>query len=229
MARQAMISDEELLKLLKDYFIEKCDGDPNYLKMSEAAIYIQKHGYPKYNYESLRKNTCAKNYFKQLKDQGLNSSIKTLASYRTLDVEQFIARNNTKAKMIAALTQLDSYYLDVTKTALEFYEENAHLKQSLNDAHRKSKQSQKELENCKEKMSELKQDIRDLKEKLKSAMDYIDNVVYEGFAYTLINERRISVKKPEAIEDIPKENFKKNIIRSDMDIIDFMAQAFEEE
>lgn len=225
-----MISDDALHALLEDYFIEECMGDPSLIKTRAAAAYIQSHGYPKYQYESLRKNPVAKKYFEKVRAEGLDADVQTLASYTTLDVNEFIARNNTVSKMVAALTALDGYYHDVTVTALKFKDKHDKMKDALAYAQSEAEKAKAEAAKYKDALAKVKEELKTTKESLTIANNYIDSVIYDGCARQLLEERGILVQRDEAeaAVDVPKENIRGSIIRSDMDIIEALKSGFEE-
>ena len=229
MAKKPLISDDLLRTLLKNYFVEECMGDPTLIKMRDASVYIQNHGYPKYQYESLRKNPVAKEYFEEMRKEGLNSDIQILASYATMDVEAFIACNNTKPKLIAALTKLDTYHHDVSMTTLKIKDENDKLQTALVSKNAEIKKIKGEVDKQKEKYAKAREELKAVKEALSVANKYIDSVVYDGYARQLLEERNILVQDVEVTSDIPKEKIKDSIIRSDMDIIEVLKAGFEEE
>ena len=229
MARKPIISDDALHALLEDYFLEECMGDPSLIKTREAATYIQSHGYPKYQYESFRKSPIVKEYFEKVRAEGLDVGVQTLASYITLDVNDFIASNNTRPKMVAALTALDRYYHDVTVTALKFKEKHDKMKDALTYAQSEANKAKTEAAKYKNELAKVKTELKTTKAALTIANNYIDSVIYDGCARQLLEERGILVQKDEPTIDVPKDNIRNSIIRSDMDIIEVLKSGFEEE
>lgn len=230
MAKTKLISDDKLRGLLYMYFTEVCASDPKYINLRDASEYVHKHGYPNYSYESLRKSAVAKEYINELKNNSADDDMLVLSTYKTIDAKTFIDKNNTKEKLIAAITELDSYYATIAKSGMRFQE----MYQSVDDQRKTlRKQLEKvndELVSLKEKYKASIENSKELEAENAALRQYIDQTIYEGCAIALLKDRGIKVQNDINIDpSFDSEKIKQTIITSDIDIIESMALKFDED
>lgn len=118
MARNKLITDKELLKLIQKFLEEKCGGNASKLKLPAIAEYVSQTGYPGYRVETLRRNKAARDYIDTLMDTAEGKALVTVVTYKSLDIEAFLTANTTHQSMTRALTQLDTYYKTIADSAV---------------------------------------------------------------------------------------------------------------
>lgn len=201
MARKSLIDDKTLIGLIDIYFTEECHGNVSRLTYAEIGQYIRANGYPEIKNYIISRNTAAREYIDQLKEQN-EISLTTLVSYRTLDVEDFLAKNPGKRKLTVALTSLSGYYKTIAESSVkifkkfrEYEDEISYLKVELD---RKSG----EVEKLKTKNSELKHNNSELRSKNSSLQTALNKYVYPEIANKLLtDEGVISLPSDHIIED----------------------------
>lgn len=217
MARPKQIDDSELLNLIERFYREECRGDVKKLKYEEIAKYIQNNGYPDYKATSLRRDSTAKTYIENFKNQTKKASVTTVSTYKTLDIEEFINNNRTPDRLRRSLTELDAYYKSVADSAARIFNEyNALVKkyEEMKDALEESRIVQKDtVERSKDSHSE----VIALKKEIKVLNSVINTYVYPEIANELLAKERIKMKTTGIID---KEKLDEQIITAETPVND---------
>lgn len=227
MPKRKPIDDDVMLQILKQYYTEACNSNARFINMREASLYINTHGYPEYSYESLRKNHVAQGYFRTITEAKKSEDFMVLATYSTLNVEEFMKENNTEEKMVTALTKLDSYYYKAAKSGIKIYERNRILLNEKASLTKKLNQETSRNKKLSTRIEELKKSNDNLLEENEALKKYLDEVLYDGAAKKILSESHVHIQNNSI--NVESEILDKMIITSDIDIVNKLNLSFEEE
>ena len=213
------IKDEVLLKLLDDFFYKECDGEPKRFKLPAVAKYINELGYD-YSYQALRKNPVAVNYSRSLREEYVDEDKVILSSYKTIDVEEFLRSNNTRSKLINAITSLDMYYEKVASSALKIKDECVLLSKELKSEKNKRNELAQENKDLKDEIKALRASIAAEQETTKVLRNYIDTTINEGCAQRVLKEAGYPID----FDDCEYDGA--NLITADTDIVELLEKGF---
>ena len=185
---------------------EECSNNVTLFKIPRFGDYLRKNGFPSVADTTLRRN----NGFRELlaerkaKYEEEEEEYRTVITYKTIDVDSFMATNRTPNAIRTGLSELNLYYKKVAEAALEFKNENEKL--------------QDENEELKEQIQQLLQ-----KETSRKALEteniklraLIKSSVYPEIANELLKEEGILQSEQQVITD---EFMANNILTADSEI-----------
>ena len=188
------------------YLQEECSNNVTLFKIPRFGDYLRKNGFPSVADTTLRRN----NGFRELlaerkaKYEEEEEEYRTVITYKTIDVDSFMATNRTPNAIRTGLSELNLYYKKVAEAALEFKNENEKL--------------QDENEELKEQIQQLLQ-----KETSRKALEteniklraLIKSSVYPEIANELLKEEGILQSEQQVITD---EFMANNILTADSEI-----------
>lgn len=206
MARRKHIEDVEIIENFEKYLQEECSNNVTLFKIPRFGDYLRKNGFPSVADTTLRRN----NGFRELlaerkaKYEEEEEEYRTVITYKTIDVDSFMATNRTPNAIRTGLSELNLYYKKVAEAALEFKNENEKL--------------QDENEELKEQIQQLIQ-----KETSRKALEteniklraLIKSSVYPEIANELLKEEGILQSEQQVITD---EFMANNILTADSEI-----------
>jgi len=206
MARRKHIEDVEIIEHFEKYLQEECSNNVSLFKIPRFGDYLRKNGFPSVADTTLRRN----NGFRELlaerkaKYEEEEEEYRTVITYKTIDVDSFMATNRTPNAIRTGLSELNLYYKKVAEAALEFKNENEKL--------------QDENEELKEQIQQLLQ-----KETSRKALEteniklraLIKSSVYPEIANELLKEEGILQSEQQVITD---EFMANNILTADSEI-----------
>lgn len=206
MARRKHIEDVEIIEHFEKYLQEECSNNVTLFKIPRFGDYLRKNGFPSVADTTLRRN----NDFRELlaerkaKYEEEEEEYRTVITYKTIDVDSFMATNRTPNAIRTGLSELNLYYKKVAEAALEFKNENEKL--------------QDENEELKEQIQQLLQ-----KETSRKALEteniklraLIKSSVYPEIANELLKEEGILQSEQQVITD---EFMANNILTADSEI-----------
>lgn len=206
MARRKHIEDVEIIEHFEKYLQEECSNNVTLFKIPRFGDYLRKNGFPSVADTTLRRN----NGFRELlaerkaKYEEEEKEYRTVITYKTIDVDSFMATNRTPNAIRTGLSELNLYYKKVAEAALEFKNENEKL--------------QDENEELKEQIQQLLQ-----KETSRKALEteniklraLIKSSVYPEIANELLKEEGILQSEQQVITD---EFMANNILTADSEI-----------
>ena len=120
MSRKKTIDDVKLIELIDKYYNEICIDSGKQIKLPEVATYVSSHGYPGYQVTTLRRNPVAREHIQQLQENSETAKLSTLVAFQTLDINEFLEKHKTRASLVAALSERDSYYQMIARNAVTF-------------------------------------------------------------------------------------------------------------
>ena len=184
MARRKHIEDVEIIEHFEKYLQEECSNNVTLFKIPRFGDYLRKNGFPSVADTTLRRNTGFREVLaeRKAKYDEEEEEYRTVITYKTIDVDSFMATNRTPNAIRTGLSELNLYYKKVAEAALEFKNENEKL--------------QDETEKLKEQIQQLIQ-----KETSRKALEteniklraLIKSSVYPEIANELLKEEGIQM------------------------------------
>lgn len=205
MARRKHIEDVEIIEHFEKYLQEECSNNVSLFKIPKFGDYLRKNGFPSVADTTLRRNTSFREVLAERKAKyDEEEEYRTVITYKTIDVDSFMATNRTPNAIRTGLSELNLYYKKVAEAALEFKNENVKL--------------QDENEELKEQIQQLLQ-----KETSRKALEteniklraLIKSSVYPEIANELLKEEGILQSEQQVITD---EFMVNNILTADSEI-----------
>lgn len=206
MARRKHIEDVEIIEHFEKYLQEKCSNNITLFKIPRFGDYLRNNGFPSVADTTLRRNTGFREVLaeRKAKYDEEEEEYRTVITYKTIDVNSFMATNRTPNAIRTGLSELNLYYKKVAEAALEFKNENVKL--------------QDENEELKEQIQQLLQ-----KETSRKALEteniklraLIKSSVYPEIANELLKVEGILQSEQQVITD---EFMVNNILTADSEI-----------
>lgn len=205
MVRRKHIEDVEIIEHFEKYLQEECSNNVSLFKIPRFGDYLRKNGFPSVADTTLRRNTSFREVLAERKAKyDEEEEYRTVITYKTIDVDSFMATNRTPNAIRTGLSELNLYYKKVAEAALEFKNENVKL--------------QDENEELKEQIQQLLQ-----KETSRKALEteniklraLIKSSVYPEIANELLKEEGILQSEQQVITD---EFMVNNILTADSEI-----------
>lgn len=188
MARRRLITDEELLKMLKNYIANFCDGRSATVKIPEFGNYLRDNGYPKVQDYLIRRNTMIRKYLIDQRKVESNSNRYILATYRTLDVDLFLETNCSISSMKRALSELNVYYRSICEAATALNNESHTSIEKMEEYRTELTNIEKENLELSMRNKELKSLNKNLQSLNKEYKTIIESYVYPEIANELLKE-----------------------------------------
>lgn len=231
MARKKIIDDNELMSLIERFFWEECSGNIKMLKFPEIAVYVSNHGYPDYKAHLLRRNIATRDFINTLKNDVEDDDLTIVASYKTLDVDNFIENNGSINKMKKSLTALDNYYKSLSESATKVHKRYKETSEELECIRENTRKSIEETATLRKENELLKSQIKTICNENKKLHNIIQDYVYPEIANEFLKDAGLLEKKSNIID---KEKIKSKIIssstsvKSESKVIDLMFKKLEE-
>ena len=216
MARPKMIEDQVVLKLIEEYYLTKCDGKAEKLKIPNIAAYIrEKANCATYDATLLRRNKAARKYIDTMKDAGNQEALSIVTVYKSLDIETFLDTNRTRNALKQSLSGLDNYYKMVADSAVELNRKAKDSQIKISKLEKEIEKLKTENENLKGNISALKAETSKLSTDNKALLSVVDTYVYPELAnLLLIQEGYLSNTNDVIIKDA----FDENVVTADTGI-----------
>lgn len=230
MSKKPILSTEEIIAYIDEYFMKCCDCNANELKIPGISEYICRQGYNIQAY-TIRRNEAVKKHINTLIQGAKSQHYNNVVVFKTLDINQFLNKNNSKDQLSKALQERDAYYRDIATSSSVIFKEN----ETLTRTHKKQKQEISELkaqiENLQQKLNDLATENKRLCKEKKSLLDLVDTYVYPEIANELLVKHGIlrqgsGVIKADAVEentihpDTDVQKIKNNIVKGLFELIE---------
>lgn len=196
MPRKKTIDPETLIALIDAYFLENHQS-PHSLRMSDITQYINTHGYPEYKAPSLRREKVAREHIEFLKQNKQEKQISFLVTHKTLDVNAFLANNETRPKLVEALTKLDNHYKTICDNALSIQAEAKSYKDTADYYSEKADNYVEELKLKTNLLKKAEKEKRLLKQQLDAYKKVLSEYVYPNVASALLEKQGLLFRDTE--------------------------------
>lgn len=209
MARAKSMETEDIIKCLQEYRFENPQIK---IKIPELANYLRSKGYDIKDY-TLRRNTEFREYLKAINNCAEEKMVSDLVTYKTLDADEFLAKNNTKDKLKKALITREQYYASVAASAVEAINKRKAIEQKNNEL-----KKQLELlaqQNNENKDKEYKAQLKEKDEAIRVLKEILETYIYPDAANALLEQAGVY----EVVSKIiPTEKMKEKTIQADTNI-----------
>lgn len=200
MARPRLFTEDELIALINEYYLEY----PNrMIKTSDLERYANAHGRPNFKAYSIRRCPKAKQYIDQINANNQVTLETTIVTWRQLDVDAFLNLNRSRSDLKNALIQRDNYYGEVCRSAGEFLRDKERLEAKIT-------RMNSEINNLKNQIAELEQMNtnkinRYSQEMLSKMKKVLDTYVYPDIANDILKKEGLDslfslYVNPESVE-----------------------------
>lgn len=183
MARPRLFTEDELIALINEYYLEY----PNrMIKTSDLERYANAHGRPNFKAYSIRRCPKAKQYIDQINANNQVTLETTIVTWRQLDVDAFLNLNRSRSDLKNALIQRDNYYGEVCRSAGEFLRDKERLEAKIT-------RMNSEINDLKNQITELEQMNtnkinRYSQEMLSKMKKVLDTYVYPDIANEILKK-----------------------------------------
>lgn len=205
MGRKAKIDSDTLIRLIDQFYAEKCDGDAGQIKITEIGKYVRSKGYDVDDY-LIRRNKDTRVYIEKIQKSTEEFHISTVAVYRDIDMDVFLMKNNTKEKLKKALKERENYYRKITYSASYSFKENKRLEQQVKELRKRILELEEELKNSVSKGADIDDENRNYKSENQKLREIINMYVYPEIANELLKQQGLvkntaKIVNPEVIEN----------------------------
>lgn len=204
MARKKSISDDELIHLFEQYLISQCSCDLNLVKIPQFGEYVRKHGYPNVADTTIRRNKRFRDFLKESEIKYQDENYEAVITYKTIDPDNFIAKNRAPDAMKRALVEISQYYKKIANIAASYKQEADKLR-SLNS----------ELQSTNEDLKQKLQRENELSDENQKLLQIIKTSVYPEIANELLKEEGLLKYSQKVISE---DFLADNIITADSEI-----------
>ncbi len=191
MARPKKIN-ENILPIIDEYWIERCDRNPQKLKYAMIASYLEEKGLSIKEYD-LRRNKEVANYIKELK--GSNQISQSLDNntivFQSLDINDFLKRNNDIYSLRSALVERDVYYSDICDYAFDNIKKAQSATKELKKSREVNSKNEEKIQQLHNTQNELIEENQKLKKKLETMLNVMKVHVYPEIANELLRKNRL--------------------------------------
>lgn len=188
MSQKVKIKPDILNGLIDQFYAEKCDGNTALLEIPQIGKYVRSKGYDIDDY-LIRRYKGARAHIKELQESTEEIHIHTVAVYRDIDMDEFLAKNNTREKLKNALKERENYYREITHSAAYSFKENKRLELLEKNSKKRVEELEKELEAIESKSANLSSDSRNYKSENRKLREIIDTYVYPEIANELLKQQ----------------------------------------
>ena len=192
MPRKKQVEDAQLLELIDEFFLEKCQGNGALLTLPALADYIAE-SYPGYQVSTLRRTPLAREYIETLRNNDKSRKLISLVTYKSLDIPHFLATHSSRASLSVALAELDGYYKTIAENATVFAKEYqgavdkcTDLTKELTDAKSRIDQLESEIASVEERIADLKKKLAIRDQQVQTLNGVIDTYIYPDVANVLL-------------------------------------------
>ncbi|PRT74735.1 hypothetical protein C6A25_07245 [Streptococcus anginosus] len=214
MTRKKLISDDELIHLFEQYLISQCSCDLSLVKIPRFGDYVRNHGYQNVADTTIRRNKRFREFLKESEIKYQDENYEAVITYKTIDVENFMAKNRDPEAMKRALVEISQYYKKIANIAASYKQEADKLR-GLNF----------ELQSTNEDLKQKLQRENELIDENQKLLQIIKTSVYPEIANELLKEEGLLKNSQKVIS----ENFlADNIVTADSEI-DFHSSGLIEQ
>lgn len=207
MARPRKINTDALIRLIDDYFVNECRREPARLKYAKIAKYIRMNGYAIEDYD-IRRSNKAVGHINQLKEKTEEAIELSICVYKTLDVDEFLTKNNSLSSLKKALIQREQYYSDVAASASFYMNNYKKLEQTVSKISDELAETKSINQELNAQNQEMKEKIKALQDKVITITNILNTNVYPEIANELLSMEGNLIKG----KSITISNIEKNVI-----------------
>lgn len=205
MARKKYIDNNELLKQFEEFLEQECSNDMSLFKIPKFGEHLRANGFPNVADTTLRRNAVFRELLAERKAKYEEEEYQVVITYKTIDVDSFMATNRTPNAIRTALTELNQSYKRIVEAALE-YKDIAEKLQAENEV----------LKTQNGILTKKNSTRNDLEEENKKLHAILKTSVYPEIANELLKEEGILQSNHQVITD---EFMVSNVLTADSEIV----------
>lgn len=200
MSRTKTYNTKEVIGYLNEYRIE----NPG-LKISipKFGTYLRGKGCDVQDH-TLRRDEKFKKYLEEINKEESSERFNELITYKTIDVDAFIEKNNNKVKLKEAIINRDRYYADIAARATEAIHEKDECLEKMKKSEAETAKLKEQLKKMEEKQEATKANDSELKKKdeiITVLKGIIDDYIYPNAANAILRKEGILQIENNIIDD----------------------------
>ena len=202
MARPKLYDSDRIIGLVEDYFVNAANGDPCMLKFSRIEKYLNDNGMNVKAY-NLRRDTALLKKIEELKRSAcMGYERMTEASYKNLDIEEFIRRAYDLNSLRKALLEMDEYWKEVYYKSDAAAKENKKLLGERSGLLKENKELLDAVEELKGRVEELERDGKRIGAENAYLRGQVKKYIYPAAADVLLEKMNLPKNKESGIVDV---------------------------
>lgn len=211
MAKRKTIESEDLIKLLDEYRLENPGVK---IKIPNFGMYIRNRGIEVQDH-TIRRDKKFREYLDSVDKSTEEDVYHDLVTYRTIDIDAFLTRNNTKEKLKEAIIIRDRYYANVASRAAEAIREKNIAEEKVKKLEGRIAELEEQI-NCVQAKAD-NADIRKKNDVISKLRAILYSYIYPDAANAILKEQGIL----EIVNSvIPDEIMEEKMIHADTKIKD---------
>lgn len=200
MSRTKTYNTKEVIGYLNEYRIE----NPG-LKISipKFGTYLRGKGCDVQDH-TLRRDEDFKKYLEEINKEESSERFNELITYKTIDVDAFMEKNNNKVKLKEAIINRDRYYADIAAKATEAIHEKDVCLEKMKKSEAETAKLKEQLKKMEEKQEATKVNDSELKKKdeiITALKSIIDDYIYPNAANAILRKEGILQIENNIIDD----------------------------
>lgn len=200
MSRTKTYNTKEVIGYLNEYRIE----NPG-LKISipKFGTYLRNKGCDVQDH-TLRRDEEFKKYLEETNKEESSERFNELITYKTVDVDAFMEKNNNKVKLKEAIINRDRYYADIAAKATEAIHEKDVCLEKMRKSEAEIAKLKEQLKRMEEKQETAKADDSELEKKdeiIMALKNIIDDYIYPNAANAILRKEGILQIENNIIDD----------------------------
>lgn len=187
MPRKKTYDTKEIISLLGEYRV----ANPGMkITIPKFGTYLRSKGYMVEDH-TLRRDDNFKRYLVDMNVNVETEVLNELVTYKTLDVDAFLQKNNSKSKLRDALLMRDQYYATIASKATQAIKKKQKLQADIADLENQISALNSKIEQLKTKIKNSRSDTTELKKKNETIIhlkDILDDYVYPDVANAILKK-----------------------------------------
>lgn len=201
MARPKTYDSSRVIGLVEDYFVNVANGDPCMLKFSQLETYLKENGLEVKAYNLRRDPELLKRLDELKKTVHAGYEKITDASYKNLDIDEFIRKSHDLNSLRKALVELDEYWKEVYYKSDIAGKENRRLLSERSELLKENQRLEGEVGELIEKTDQLANDRKRLASENAYLRGQIKKYIYPAAANVLLGKMNLPKNKESGITD----------------------------
>lgn len=195
MARPKKYDSKRLVELTEDYFVNNANGDPCMLKFSNLETFFNKNGLDVKAY-NLRRDPELLKRIEELKVSAQTGFEKAAeASYKNLDIEEFIRKSYDLNSLRKALVEMDDYWREVYNKATRVAKDNKRLVSERSSLIKENLTITEDAESLGRQVKELEEEKKQLNAENMYLRGQIKKYIYPAAANVLLERMHLPSDK----------------------------------
>lgn len=209
MSKKKTIESDDLIRLLDEY---RLDNPGAKIKIPKFGVYIRNKGFKVEDY-TIRRDQKFREHLDAINQSSEEDIYNDLVTYKTIDVDAFLIKNNTRAKLKEAISTRDSYYANIAARAAESIKARSVAEERAKELEAHITELEVQLANVQAKADNA--DIRKKNAAIVKLKALLDSYIYPDAANAILQKDGIL----EVINSVvPDEVMEKKTIHADTDV-----------